>query len=212
MRELTPCQTAGRLCANPVDQRHHGRQHAGSRRSAVVCKFLNRQQAFSPPSPVPTHTATRCYAEPAEVIRRATPGQDQAADAGVLPCSSAFVVRSDIRWTTGNCSTVARWPSTSSVTRTLLPSGNSIASWWRCGTFGSTTPNLATRKLVVLVQIHPWSYLTSCSKANSVPGSRQTATPGSPSAAKPRVEVLGNVVVMSVSPTLAGRDAMACRL
>src|SRR5207247_9269826 len=51
--------------------------------------------------------------------------------------------------------------------------------------------NLATRKLVVLVQIHPWSYLTSCSKANSVPGSRQTATPGSPSAAKPRVEVLG---------------------
>src|SRR6266481_2647564 len=84
MRELTPCQTADRLCANPVDQRHHGRQHAGSRRSAVVCKFLNRQQAFSPPSPIPTHTATRCYAEPADVIRRATPGQDQAADAGVL--------------------------------------------------------------------------------------------------------------------------------
>jgi hypothetical protein len=51
-----------------------------------------------------------------------------------------------------------------------------------------------------------------CSKANSVPGSRQTAIPSSLSAAKPRVEVLGNVVVMSVSPTLAGRDATACRL
>src|ERR1700688_1195860 len=63
------------------------------------------------PSPVPTRTATRCYAEPAEVIRRATPGQDQAADAGVLPCSSAFVVRPDICWTTGNCSHVALWPS-----------------------------------------------------------------------------------------------------
>jgi len=96
MRELTPCQTAGRLCANPADQRHHGRQHAGSRRSAVVSKFLNRQQAFSPPSPVPTRTATRCYVEPAEVIRRATSGQDQAADAGVLSCPSAFVVRPDI--------------------------------------------------------------------------------------------------------------------
>jgi hypothetical protein len=42
---------------------------------------------------------------------------------------------------------------------------------------------------------------------NSVPGSRQTATLGSPSAAKLRVEVLRNVVVTSVSPTLAGRDS-----
>jgi len=30
----------------------------------------------------------------------------------------------------------------------------------------STTANLATRKQAGLVQIHPWSYLTSCSKAN----------------------------------------------
>src|SRR4029077_16605512 len=82
----------------------------------------------------------------------------------------------------------------------------------RDGDAAHLVQNLATRKLVVPVQIHPWSYLTSCSKANSVPGSRQTATPGSPSAAKPRVGVLGNVVVTSVSPTLAGRDAMACRL
>src|SRR5260370_21920663 len=33
------------------------------------------------PSPVPARTAERCYAEPAEVIRRATPGQEQAPHA-----------------------------------------------------------------------------------------------------------------------------------
>ena len=43
-------------------------------------------------------------------------------------------------------------------------------------------------------------------------GSMQTATLGSLSLAKPRVEVPGKVVVISVSPTLAGRVATACRL
>lgn len=36
--------------------------------------------------------------------------------------------RSPTGWVTGSCSTVARWPSTSCVTSTYLPSGNSIAS------------------------------------------------------------------------------------
>jgi hypothetical protein len=40
--------------------------------------------------------ASTTAGKPAEAIRRATPGQDQAADAGVLPCSSAVVVRCDI--------------------------------------------------------------------------------------------------------------------
>src|ERR1700692_224044 len=114
--------------------------------------------------------------------------------------------------TTGSCSTVARCPSESCVTSTLLPSGNSIASWWRCGTSGSITPNFPTRKLVALFQIHLLSYSTSSANASSVPGSMQTATAGSLSDAKPRVEVPRNVVVISVSPTSAGRVSTAWRL
>ncbi len=40
----------------------------------------------------------------------------------------------------------------------------------------------------------------------------QTATAGSPRAAKPRVDELMNEVVTSLSAILAGRDAVACRL
>ena len=47
-------------------------------------------------------------------------------------CRSAMICalcsRSVTGWVTGSCSTVARWPSTSCVTSTYLPSGNSIAS------------------------------------------------------------------------------------
>ena len=41
-------------------------------------------------------------------------------------------------------------------------------------------------------------------KAISVPGSRQTATSGSPAAAKPRVIDFAKSVAISVSPTVAG--------
>jgi hypothetical protein len=40
----------------------------------------------------------------------------------------------------------------------------------------------------------------------------QTATAGSLSEARPRVDVPRNVIVINVSPTLAGRDATAWRL
>ena len=43
--------------------------------------------------------------------------------------------------------------------------------------------------------------------ATSVPGSRQTATFGSPTAAKPRVIDFAKSVTTSLSPTFAGRDA-----
>ena len=47
---------------------------------------------------------------------------------------------------------------------------------------------------------------TSLSKASSVPGSKQTATLGSSTEAKPRVTVWGKLVDTSLSPTFAGRD------
>ena len=75
-----------------------------------------------------------------------------------------------------------------------------------------SAPNFPTRKLVVLVQSHLLSYLTSSANASSVPRSMQTATAGSLSDAKPRVEVPRNVVVISVSPTRAGRVSTAWRL
>ena len=51
------------------------------------------------------------------------------------------------------------------------------------------------------------SHRISLSKASSVPGSKQTATLGSSTEAKPRVVVWGKLVDISLSPTLAGRDA-----
>src|SRR5262249_25534216 len=56
------------------------------------------------------------------------------------------------------------------------------------------------------------SHSTSRSNATSVPGSRQTATVGSPIAAKPRVGEVRNRVETSLSPTRAGRDATKWRL
>src|SRR5438445_316185 len=49
------------------------------------------------------------------------------------------------------------------------------------------------------------SHSTFSSNAISVPGSRQTATCGSPTAAKPRVMELLNLVVTSLSSIWAGR-------
>src|SRR4029077_13108395 len=49
------------------------------------------------------------------------------------------------------------------------------------------------------------SHSTFWSNAISVPGRRQTATYGSPTAAKPRVMELENLVTTSLSSTLAGR-------
>src|SRR5262249_32362207 len=54
---------------------------------------------------------------------------------------------------------------------------------------------------------NPRSNSISFSNATSVPGSRHTATFGSPTAAKPRVIEWLNCVVTSLSPTFAGRDA-----
>src|SRR5262249_39059065 len=56
------------------------------------------------------------------------------------------------------------------------------------------------------------SYSTSFSNAISVPGKRHTATFGSPIAANPRVREFGNLVVTSLSPSFAGRDATKSRL
>jgi hypothetical protein len=49
-----------------------------------------------------------------------------------------------------------------------------------------------------------FSYSTSFSNATSVPGRRHTATFGSPTAAKPPVIELLNLVGTSLSPTIAG--------
>ena len=54
--------------------------------------------------------------------------------------------------------------------------------------------------------------LTFLSNANSVPGRRQTATLFSAGEAKPRVAAPRKLVDIRVSPTFAGRDAMAWRL
>ena len=64
--------------------------------------------------------------------------------------------------------------------------------------------NFPTRKSMALIDTHPRSYLTFSANANSVPGSKQTATSGSTSDANPRVEVPRNVVVISVSPHFGG--------
>jgi len=102
-----------RLCLRPTKCANcPPRQTAGQ----IVCKSC---RSASSRQTTPAHAAARSFSSllidrgilstvagpnsprdkvlrTAEVIRRATPGQDQAADAGVLPCSSAFVVRSDI--------------------------------------------------------------------------------------------------------------------
>ena len=56
------------------------------------------------------------------------------------------------------------------------------------------------------------SHSTFSSNAISVPGNRQTATCGSPIAAKPRVIELLNLVVTSLSSIWAGRVATLCKL
>src|SRR5271155_2455106 len=52
---------------------------------------------------------------------------------------------------------------------------------------------------------------TALEKASSVPGRRQTAVLGSSGAANPRVPV-PKFRVVSLSPTLAGRDRADCKL
>src|SRR6266576_6480638 len=56
------------------------------------------------------------------------------------------------------------------------------------------------------------SHSTFSSNAISVPGNRQTATCGSPTAAKPRVMEFLNLVVTSLSSIWAGRVATWCKL
>lgn len=53
---------------------------------------------------------------------------------------------------------------------------------------------------------------TGLSNASSVPGTRQIATLGSPTAVKPRVIELRKLALISLSPIRAGRDATLCRL
>src|SRR5258707_10371785 len=78
--------------------------------------------------------------EPADRMRVVYPVTMDPARGASVTASFAFAARSPS--VTGNCSTVARWPSQSCVTSTWLPSGNSIASWWRSDTSGSIWLNL----------------------------------------------------------------------
>src|SRR5262245_62761273 len=55
------------------------------------------------------------------------------------------------------------------------------------------------------------AHVTSSEKASSVPGRMHTAVVQSSGAANPRVPVL-KLIVVSLSPTLAGRDLTWCRL
>src|SRR5436189_2853 len=64
----------------------------------------------------------------------------------------------------------------------------------------SRSPCMPNRKLGRR-RAKAWTVSISRSKTSSVPGRRQTATPGSPTAAKPRVSVPGNRVEISRSPT-----------
>jgi hypothetical protein len=67
-------------------------------------------------------------------------------------------------------------------------------------------------QLLVREESERMMHLTSRSNTNSVPGRRQTATFGSPTAANPRVNSFTNWVETSLSPTFAGRFATCCRL
>ena len=71
------------------------------------------------------------------------------------------------------------------------------------------------RRVIDCFQFQPKNplgrYLTSLAKASSVPGRTQTAVLASPGAANPRVPVL-KLWVVSLSPTLAGRDFTLCKL
>src|SRR6516165_4940449 len=70
----------------------------------------------------------------------------------------------------------------------------------------------ASRCPIFLLGRMPSSHSTFSSNAISVPGNRQTATCGSPIAAKPRVIELLNLVVTSLSSIWAGRVATLCKL
>ena len=113
---------------------------------------------------------------------------------------------------TGSCRTRARWPLTRELTRSVVPSGKASASWCWCGFSGLSLQNCATLKGIFLDPNQRPRYVTFCSNTNSVPGRRQTATRVSSALANPRVLVPRKSVETSVSPTLAGRDAMACIL
>src|SRR5438876_4323996 len=85
-----------------------------------------------------------------------------------------------------------------------------MASWCRSRTCGSILPNFPSRELMVWVQIQRLSYLTFSVNASSVPGSMQTATPGSRSLAKPRVDVPRKVVVTTFpQPQQGGKPQRA---
>jgi hypothetical protein len=71
-----------------------------------------------------------------------------------------------------------------------------------CRNLANLCPSLQAKRM-------PFSHRTSCSKASSVPGSTQTATLGSSTETKPRVIVWGKLDDTSLSPTLAGREAIS---
>jgi hypothetical protein len=70
----------------------------------------------------------------------------------------------------------------------------------------------ARRKFGRMPRPNDGSHSTFSSNVISVPGNRQTATCGSPTAAKPRVMELLNLVVTSLSSIWAGRFATWCKL
>src|SRR5215831_3593050 len=78
-------------------------------------------------------------------------------------------------------------------------------SAFRCRKRANLSPNLFSR-FQLEKRPNPRSNSISFSNATSVPGSRHTATFGSPTAVKPRVIELLNCVVTRLSPTFAGRD------
>ena len=93
---------------------------------------------------------------------------------------------------TGSCRMRARWPFTRELTRSVVPSGKASASWCWCGFSGLSLQNCATLKGTLLDPNQRPRYLTFCSNANSVPGSRQTATSVSSALANPRVSFREN--------------------
>jgi hypothetical protein len=71
---------------------------------------------------------------------------------------------------------------------------------------------LRTDQFLAPDDIKTCSHSTSCANATSVPGRRHTAAVGSSTAANRPVREFLNLVVTSLSPTFAGRDATKSRL
>jgi len=86
--------------------------------------------------------------------------------------------------------------STGKLQRIVVHFGLSMLT---CRNRASVSPSLRFGKAP-----KPLTHSTSFSNAISVPGRRHTATFGTPTAAKPRVKELSNLVGTSLPPTLGG--------